>query len=174
MFHILFSIIFCGCFYIFHMLNSHDRSCVISQHTFHTISHTFHSFTYLFHSIWWCEKEDIISHGFHMVISHYFSQMCEIVREKPNENFTCTSHAFHIIFSSSDPITRQYVFVGACLQKITWWSACHNEIRDLQAKLLDMVCYDGCASWTGITTYYRRRARQRDSPSPWCMPWRPL
>ena len=102
MFHILFSIIFCGCFYIFHMLNSHDRSCVISQHTFHTISHTFHSFTYLFHSIWWCEKEDIISHGFHIVISHYFSQMCEIVCEKPNENFTCTSHAFHIISSSSD------------------------------------------------------------------------
>lgn len=101
MFHILFSIIFCGCFYIFHMLNSHDRSCMISQHTFHTISHTFHSFTYLFHSIWWCEKEDIISHGFHMVISHYFSQMCEIVCEKPNENFTCTSHAFHIISSSS-------------------------------------------------------------------------
>ena len=101
MFHILFSIIFCGCFYIFHMLNSHDRSCMISQHTFHTISHTFHSFTYLFHSIWWCEKEDIISHGFHMVISHYFSQMCEIVCEKPNENFTCNSHAFHIISSSS-------------------------------------------------------------------------
>ena len=101
MFHILFSIIFCGCFYIFHMLNSHDRSCMISQHTFHTISHTFHSFTYLFHSIWWCEKEDIISHGFHMVISHYFSQMCEIVCEKPNENFTCNSHAFHIISFSS-------------------------------------------------------------------------
>ena len=40
------------------------------------------------------------------------------------------------------PITRQYVFVGACLQKITWWSARHNELRDLQAKLLDMVCYD--------------------------------
>ena len=69
-------------------------------------AHISHNFTYLFHSIWWCEKEDIISHGFHMVISHYFSQMCEIVCERPNENFTCTSHVLHMHFTSFLPVVN--------------------------------------------------------------------
>ena len=48
------------------------------------------------------------------------------------------------------PIIRQYAFVGAVFtvdhamicQREGLVIQCHNEIRDLQAKLLDMDCYD--------------------------------
>ena len=47
------------------------------------------------------------------------------------------------------PIIRQYAFVGAVFtvdhamicQREGLVIQCHNEIRDLQAKLLDMDCY---------------------------------
>ena len=42
-------------------------------------------------------------------ISSFFSIIYEIVCEKPNENFPCTSHAFHIISSSSDS-THNIIF----------------------------------------------------------------
>lgn len=69
-----------------------------------------------------------------MVISHYFSQMCEIVCEKSNENFTCTSHAFHIISSSSAfpvPVNdleqkTMVTMVSMCVKQRMWQDGkCH-------------------------------------------------
>ena len=92
--HILFSIIFCGCFYIFHMLNSHDRSCVISQHTFHTISHIF--FTAF---------DDVKRRtSFHMVFTWRFHIIFHRCVKLYVKNQMKISHVLHMHFTSFLPV----------------------------------------------------------------------
>ena len=66
-----------------------------------------HDVNFLFHIVFshhaWCEKDHPISLGFHMVISHCFSHM-PMWKSKWNfhMSFTWSSHAFHMVYSSSE------------------------------------------------------------------------
>ena len=86
---------------------------IVFSQVSHSFSHhiikpslTMHDVNFLFHIVFshhpWCEKDHPISLGFHMVISHCFSHM-PMWKSKWNflMSFTWSSHAFHMVYSSS-------------------------------------------------------------------------
>ena len=79
----------------------------ISMLKYLSLVKTMHDVNFLFHIVFshhpWCEKDHPISLGFHMVISHCFSHM-PMWKSKWNfhMSFTWSSHAFHMVYSSSE------------------------------------------------------------------------
>ena len=78
-----------------------------SHHIIKPSSTIMHDVNFLFHIVFsdhpWCEKEAPNSLGFHMVISHCFSHM-PMWKSRWNfhMSFTWSSHAFHMVYSSSE------------------------------------------------------------------------
>ena len=73
----------------------------MTYHNNHDVNLTFHTkFHMAFHIIWWCEKEDIISHKFH-IIYHLYVKKNVKNNVKFLMQFTYASHVFHSIFTSS-------------------------------------------------------------------------
>ena len=128
MFHILYSIIFCGCFYIFHMLNSHDRSCVISQHTFHTVIHTHFTVSHIFFTAFDDVKRRT---SFHMVFTWWFHIIFHRCVKLYVKNQMKISHVLHMHFTSFLPV-------------VEWESDCCYKPTDGEQDLNFCRAFCGC------------------------------